>query len=96
LIIVIAIEKIEGCLVSANPDPLRSKGRIRKKPNKEPAQSTIVWWRTEKISDKGASIPDTLPIVLVVQGAGGQIVDCLKGMQEPVLVRAQNDEAELE
>lgn len=43
----------------------------------------------EKIGDKGASIFDTMPTVLVVQDAGGQIVDCSKGMREPVVVRAQ-------
>jgi hypothetical protein len=73
------MEKIESCLVGANPDPQRSKGSYSRNLNQEPAQSTIVWWRTEKISDKGASIPDTMPTVLVVQDAGGQIVDCSKG-----------------
>lgn len=57
---------------------------------RDPAQSTTEWRRLEKIGDKDASIPDTMPTVLVVQDAGGQIVDCSKGnARTRCLVRAQ-------
>jgi hypothetical protein len=44
--------------------------------------STIVW-REEKIGDKGESIPDNMPTVLVVQESGGEEDNCSKGCAFP-------------
>lgn len=74
----IIIEMIKRCRVCANPDPLRSKVVFEEVKQRDPAQSTIRWWRAEKIGDKSASIPDTLPTVLVLQDEGGRIADCSK------------------
>lgn len=75
MIIEIIIEKVEeGCRVGTNPD-LLFKGSYTRKSNKEILLGVR---RLEKIAGKGASIPDTMPTVLVVQDAGGQIVDCSK------------------